>query len=438
MAKIKELTLKALSETDNGKTLFDGDGLRGEVRANASGISVSFSYRYRFAGRAREIRCGTWPKDKLSAVRDVRDQARVLIAKGTDPAQARQDVKSELRKQADAARAATGSLAARPTVRALFDEWHRRDLVTRKDSGAETRRAFEKDVFPKIGHLQIAEVSRRQVMTILDDVLERGCNRMAKRLLADLRQMYGFAIDREVVEADPTMRIAKKRIGGEEVERDRVLSESEIRELACKLPGSGLSSAAQAAFWIMLATCCRVGELSMARWQDVDLSLGTWLIPAENAKNGRKHLVHLSAFSVAQFETLREIAMSIDWIYPSRDGSSHVSTKALQKQFKDRQRELAFRGRSKRPGTLMLAGGEWRAHDLRRTGATLMGELGVRSDVIERAMNHVETKGVARVYQRQELMNERAHAFALLGERLALLSDVGKSNVVVGRFSKVA
>ncbi len=86
----------------------------------------------------------------------------------------------------------------------------------------------------------------------------------------------------------------------------------------------------------------------------------------------------------------------------------------------------------------VLAIGEWRSHDLRRSGATPMGESGVRSDVIERALNHVETKGVARIYQRQELMDERQQAFAVLGERLALLASGRKANDVVGRFAKVA
>ncbi len=79
--------------------------------------------------------------------------------------------------------------------------------------------------------------------------------------------------------------------------------------------------------------------------------------------------------------------------------------------------------------SLMLPGGKWTPHDLRRTGATLMGSLGIRPDVIERCLNHTEQNKIQRIYQRAELRPEMAAAWQLLGERLAALlaeKDVAK------------
>lgn len=77
----------------------------------------------------------------------------------------------------------------------------------------------------------------------------------------------------------------------------------------------------------------------------------------------------------------------------------------------------------------MLPGGKWTPHDLRRTGATLMGSLGVHGDVIEKCLNHKEENKLKRVYQRQELKAEQAHAWRVLGDRLELLIG-DNSNVI--------
>lgn len=145
---------------------------------------------------------------------------------------------------------------------------------------------------------------------------ERGVGRYANVVLQYLRQMFRFAITREIVAADPTFGLMKKDVGGKEGERERVLSQDEIRELAARLSDSGLSLAAQSAFWLMLSTCCRVGELSKAQWADFNTVAGTWRIPAENSKNGRAHLIHLSSFALGKIEAMRGARTSTSWLFP--------------------------------------------------------------------------------------------------------------------------
>ena len=82
-----------------------------------------------------------------------------------------------------------------------------------------------------------------------------------------------------------------------------------------------------------------------------------------------------------------------------------------------------MKNRSKLTDALILPRGKWTPHDLRRTGATLMGGLGVRPDVIEKCLNHVEQNALVRIYQRQSLEAEQREAWRLLGERLALLLE---------------
>lgn len=95
--------------------------------------------------------------------------------------------------------------SARLTVRQLFDRWHKAALAARKDGGAEALRSFNKDVFPKIGQVAASDVSRTMIADLLDSVVtERGVPQIARHLLSDLRQMFTFAVRRELIAAAPT------------------------------------------------------------------------------------------------------------------------------------------------------------------------------------------------------------------------------------------
>ncbi|MCH9829056.1 MAG: tyrosine-type recombinase/integrase [Gammaproteobacteria bacterium] len=436
--KLKDLQLRNATAEQSELLLSDGGNLFLRVRPNGG---KDWLFIYMFEGRRRKLGLGPYPGRDLSSARQAAYEYREQIAKGVDPADARELAKIEAQADLATAKAKAAENAARPTVSKLLELWAEDELSRRKDKGEESLRALRKDLLPTLGDRFAAEVKRRDVMMVLDSIRRRGANRLANRTLKDVRQMFGWALVREIVEGDPTSRIEKKDVGGKEVERERVLSPAEIRTLAAALPESGLSTPATAALWIMLSTCGRVGELSRTRWPDVDLDARTWRIPAENSKNGRPHLIHLSEFAVEHFTTMLERrirreregapADSLVWVFPARFTSIHVCPKTFQKQFSDRQRDDApMSRRSAKTGTLKLPGGEWRAHDLRRTGATMMGDLGIRPDVIDRCLNHVDAKLVTRTYQRQELLPERAEAFRQLGERLELLTRPSGGNVV--------
>ena len=248
-----------------------------------------------------------------------------------------------------------------------------------------------------------------------------------------------FAVTREWIDAHPLAGLSKEKIGGRQKERDRYLSEEEIIELNRRLPAANLLRTTELAIWIMLSTCCRVGELSRAQWENVDLEQGEWLIPTENSKNAKDHTIFLSDFANAQFQELQAISGDSAWCLPSRGGKWHTCLKSIAKQIKDRVREEPLSNRTKATGALLLSGGPWTPHDLRRTGATMMGELGVMGEVIERCLNHAEQNKLKRIYQRHELKAEQREAWRLLGERLALLMETDDNlNVVVGKFAQSA
>ena len=422
MAKLTQKYLESIRSEQHGESVRDDGNLSGQVRANKAGrISVSFTYRYRWDARTREISCGTWPKDTLAAVRKKRDDAKSKIQEGIDPRLARKALRLKLQSEENKVIETLLERSLHPTVTDLFNNWHQTEVSKRRDGGAEVKRAFTKDVLPMIGTVKAQDVSKADVMRIIDAVVARGTKRMPKQILADLRQMFGFAIDREIVHADPTARIKKGRIGGKDSVRIRHLSEAEIKELQIKLPSGKLTISTECALWIMLSTCCRVGEISRARWRDINFDNGTWIIPPEHAKNGRQLVVYLSEYSQSQFRRLETFKTNDVWMFPDRTGETHVNVKSISKQVGDRQRIVPMKNRSNAVATLKLSGGHWTPHDLRRTGATLMGGLGVRPDVLEKGLNHTEENKLTRTYQQQALKDEQREAWHLLGTRLAVV-----------------
>lgn len=468
------LELKALGTADHGRRLTDGGSLKGKVYVARDGaVSVQFRFAYKFGGKFREVLVGTWPKSDITTIRKDRDALRVKIQSGIDPVEqsqlAREQVHADreaerlrlaadraaelLKIEADKQEAvhkqqlrlqALAEKSARMTVRSLFDQWQRLELIQRADRGSEALRSFERDVFPLIGSLAAADVSKAHIQEIVDTIKSRATAtqnmvRTAKKTLADMRQMFGFALDRDYVDADPTARVKKARIGAD-VERDRVFSEAEMILLFQKLPKAGLSATSQLALLIQLATAARIGEVLAARWEHVDFERRMLTLPA--TKNGKRHDIWLSDFALCQLKALHENTGLTPWLFPAMqpkknqpDFADHVCVKTVTKQVGDRQRpgKVPMSGRSKDVDALVLPGGKWTPHDLRRTAATTMAELGALPDVVEKCLNHTEVGKVKRIYQRAQYEGPMREAWKLLGSRLALLQDMAQ-----GRASNVA
>ena len=459
------LELKALTTQDHGRRLTDGGSLKGKVYGARDGaVSVQFRFAYKFGGRSREVLVGTWPKADITTIRKDRDALRVKIQSGIDPVEqnqlAREQVQSDreadqlrlvaereaelLKIEADRQEAvheqqlrlqAMAEKTARMTVRGLFGQWHRLELVQRADKGSEAQRSFECDVFPLVGDLAAVDVTKAHIQEIVDTIKSRATPtknmvRTAKKTLADMRQMFGFALDRDYVDADPTARVKKARIGAD-VERDRVLSEAELILLFKKLPKSGLGVTSQMALLIQLATAVRIGEVLAARWEHVDFDRQTLTLP--ETKNGKRHEVWLSDFALRQLKTGLTA-----WLFPATqakkdqpDFADHVCVKTVTKQVGDRQRpgDVPMSGRSKDVDALVLPGGKWTPHDLRRTAATTMAELGALPDVVEKCLNHAEVGKVKRIYQRAQYEGPMREAWQLLGARLGLLQGMADGSV---------
>lgn len=394
---------------------YDTKGRDGLTLAEARGRAGHLSKLYQSG--VLDIKGHLAEETKLDAARRAAEQARLEA----EQAAKNKEIETAL---------------SRVTVNELFSRWTSVDLIRRKDGGAEVQRMFEKDVLPKIGAMAAEDVSKGHITGVTDALLARGVARMAKQIFSLMRQMFRFAVDRDIINADPTASIRKAKIGGKDVERDRFLSDEEIKQLAEQIPSAKLLPSTEAAIWICLSTCCRIGELLQARWEHIDLETGQWIIPAENSKNGKIHTIYLSDFAQVQFHRLKNIAAEAHekrtkknadaspapWVFPSRNGETAVCVKTITKQIGDRQRvdrkPMSHRAKNERTDSLVLPRGKWTPHDLRRTGATQMVASGILPEVAERCLNHTEQDRVKRTYQRHSYEAEMKSAWQLLGQKL--------------------
>jgi integrase len=409
---------------------------------------------------------GGYPHKSLANARDEAERLWSLRSQGLDPRAERRRLIEQRKQEEEAARL---DAARRLTVRQLFDRWRETELqprlradgkrTGRKDGGQYVFEQFGRHVFPTIGEIALENLRKTELLSVLDAQVSAGKLRTANVLLADLKQMLDFALERELIVANPLATVKKGKVGGPAVERERALSEDEIKKLATQLPSAKLHLRAETAIWLILATAVRVGELMGAVWGDdlptdarkrtarlddlskqaeaagvklgvVDLGSRQWYLP--QTKNQRDHTVHLSDFALGRLRTLAEMRETLPgdddgamspWVFPATDARNPVCVKSFGKQLADRQRgtEQRLKNRTKATTTLALPGGKWTAHDLRRTAATIMARLGFGTDVINECLNHMQQDRMAKVYIRDRREDAQARAFDALGERLGML-----------------
>lgn len=429
--KLTDLAFRKLKPQDKEQLIPDGGGLYVRLRLITDGGAISFRFRYLLQGKQVWM---TLKAKTLAEARKERDGLKTIAKQGIDPAteqklSAERARAAQLAEQAELARQ-----QALTNISGLFERWATTDLQQRKDL-PEVQRMFTKDVLPIIGELNAQDIRKSHVTDVIDRIKQRGSVHTARNLLKLMRQMFKFAVDRDIIEFDPTASLSVSKVTAKNTERDRVLSQDEIKLLKEKIGSAGFMHSTECAIWIMLSTLCRVGELSKAEWKHIDFDAKTFFIPTENSKNGKAHTIYLSDFAIRQFQRLQTVSQSDRWLFPNTDKTSHVCEKSITRQIDGRQNSTVHSNRSKANQALVLPAGKWTPHDLRRTGATMMGNLGVTGDVIEKCLNHTQENKLKRVYQHQELKAEQAEAWRILGERLLLLTSENSNVVAIKRVS---
>src|SRR6516164_5332325 len=214
------------------------------VRVSPRGKAWVWVYRHQ--DRPRRMTLGSYPAMGLADARIKLAEARKLLERGIDPG----DVAVHQRK-AERIAETVSELAE-----AYLEKWAR----PRKRSADEDERQLRKDVIPAWGRRKAKDITRRDVIALLDNIVDRGSPIAANRTLAVIRRMFGWALSRDIISASPCVAV---KAPAKERRRDRVLSAEEIATFwrALDHPEFGMSPAIRLALKLQLATAQRKGEV---------------------------------------------------------------------------------------------------------------------------------------------------------------------------------
>jgi len=409
----------------------------------------SWAVRYRYADKPRKLALGPLAPSlpgpepdpvlgaplTLGGARKVARDQLLQVAAGRDPAADRQAAKVAARHPDEPDRDLVRTVAAQFLDRYLKPR-------AKPNYYRSVDYILNKDVLPRWGDRRIQDIGRRDVLDLLDAIVERGAAVQANRVLAAVRKLFNWAASRDIIAASPA---AGVKAPSPEASRDRVLTDDELRTFwrACEQVGYPFGPLAK----LLLLTGARRDEAAGLRRSELSGDGSLWALPAGRTKNSRPHAIPLSpqariVIAEAPIVALSkaDLAADIPRHGKHRDlaftttGRAPVSGYAKGKARIDAAMLVIARKnaveRGEDPEDVKLE--PWTFHDLRRTVASGMARLGIDLPVIERCLNHVSGSfgGVAGVYQRHSFADEMRTGFATWGAHVeAVAAGAPASNV---------
>lgn len=381
----------------------DGNGLLLDV--TPAGVK-SWVFRYRLNGKREKLVIGRYPEVSLKEARSERDKYAAMVRQGKSPFTER--------------KLAREGFSANPTVREFAERYYTEQIVKNWKEPKHIRRYLDNEIIPAFGTMQLSQLTPLDVQKLVYRKRDNGQVAAAIQLRGTIKRMFDYAIETRLVTANPAAMVATRYIGKAR-KRSRVLRPEEIRKYLRTIYDSNIRKQFKLALHIILLTLVRKSELLFAKWEHINFDIGEWLIPAENAKTAKPHIVYMSKQVSEMFRELKSLAGDSDFVLPGRGRTTRPFAKnALNKALEG----LTFEDMD--PLTI---------HDLRRTGATLLTEHGFNKDVIEKALSH-EKEGIRAVYVIAEHAEERKKMLRWWADYVDGLMN--ESKVLVANFARRA
>lgn len=392
------------------------------------------SWNFCFTMRKKRARMllGSYPAMSLADARGKAIEMRGYLEQGKDP----RVVTGEIREREYASVMTVADLVEsyllrRTSTKRSADEIARR--LRKNVSGVDAEgKKLEKASPGCIGRVRLPDLHRRDITRCIDAVKDRGADIEANRVFEDLRAMIRWARGRGDLDQNLMEGMAKPT---EAVTRDRVLSDDEIRTMWAALADADMRESTRRLIKLCLITGQRVGEVAGMTRREYSDNQRLWTIPAERSKNKHEHVVPISDMAAAIIhEQLADVEVLCrrkrrpvpDFIFPGPGGKAPVTGAAVAKAIK--REETTKEGEATIMGIV-----PWTAHDLRRSAATHMEELGISPFVVGHVLNHVSmTKAsiTSKVYARYDYLAEKRAALDLWADRLQGIVLGGAADVI--------
>ncbi len=417
--------IRKLKPTD--KKLIKGEGNGFNIRVMPSGVKT-WLYLYNFEGKRKELNLGTYPLVTLETARDRFDAARRRVKNGFDPMEEKEQAADERRKA--------------PTIEDLIDEYIKKHAMVNKRQWQEDERLLNKDALPAWGKRKAADIKKRDVVLLLESIVERGSSGTANSFFRCIRKMFNWSVERDILEHSPCDGI---KMPAPVNSRDRVLSEQEIKVLWSNLATASISDEIKRAIKLVFVTAQRPGEVIGMHTNEIDNDGRWWTIPAERSKNKKAHRVYLTDTALELIGSLtakdkksQEISdKGFIFACPIGKKIQPISEKSLSKAIR---RNLALPVLHTGKPVFDAAGNavtenrlgveHFTPHDGRRSAATIMSKLGFMDEVIDAILNHSK-QGVIKTYNQNNYDKEKQQALEAWDRKLNSIVSGSKIDNVI-------
>lgn len=362
----------------------DRDGMY--VTVSPSG-TVTFRYDYRLNGRRETLTIGRYGPAgiSLALAREKLLDAKRMVAQGHSPSLEKQRAKRRL------------------TAAKAFGEVLKSWLAGARmaDSTRAMRKSIiDRDILPVFENRLLTEITPDDLRALCAKVKARGAPATAVHVRDVVKQVYAFAILHGEKVENPADDVKAASIATF-VPKDRALTPTEIRLAFHQLESIAAYPTIRLALRLVLLTLVRKSELVEATWDEVDFENATWTISKQRMKGRNPHVVYLSRQALDIFIALHTCAGGSKFVLPSRYEiyrcMSHATLNRITQLIGSRAKEAG----------LPLA--PFTVHDLRRTGSTLLNEVGFNGDWIEKCLAHEDGRSSRSVYNKAEYAEQRRH-----------------------------
>jgi len=381
---LTDTALKNLKPKSAQYKVADRDGMY--VTVSPAG-TVTFRYDYRLNGRRETLTIGRYGPDGLSLAkaRERCLEARRAVADGRSPSQEKQRQKRRL---------AEAKTFVEFTVR-----WAAEARMA--DSTRSMRKSIlDRDILPVFQNRLLTEITADDLRDLCNKVKGRGAPATAIHVRDIVKQVYGFAILHGEKVANPADDVGPSSIATF-VPKDRALSPSEIRVALSQMEYVASYPTIKLGLRLILLTLVRKSELIHATWDEINFEKALWSIPKERMKASKAHNVYLSQQAFDIMVALRTCAGGSRYLIPSR----YDADKCMSNATLNRVTQLIV----ERAKANKLPLEPFTVHDLRRTGSTILNELGFNSDWIEKCLAHEDGRSSRGVYNKAEYAEQRRH-----------------------------
>ncbi len=386
--------------------LSDGGGL--QLWISPAG-SKAWRLAFRFDGRQKNVVLGTYPVLSLGDARSKRDEAKRLLSEGIDPAQKKQDDKT----QRALDRVNTFSLVAAE----LLDKKRREGKASATIGKREWLYSL---AAPDIGGMALKDITAADVLKVLRKVEARGLLETAHKLRSVIGEVFRYGIATSRATNDPTFALRGALIAKKVKHRAAITDPIALGELMRAIEAFQGQPTTVFGLKLLAYLFPRPGELRMAEWKEFDLEGAMWTIPAARTKMRREHRVPLPRQALDVLRRLQAFTGDGRLAFPGY-GRAAAEGRPMEPRAIS---ENTLNGALRRLG---YGQEEMTSHGFRATASTLLNEHSPYSpDVIEAALAHQDSDAIRRAYNRAQFWKERVAMAQWWADYLDGLRDGGQ------------